>query len=422
MTWPVRLAATCERWCGLRLALATSEPGLLRVVTERAAALALGDPEAYVQQLERGDEAELAVLVDAITTGQTDFFRDARQLQAVARLLVQMHGGRTLDVWSAGCATGEEAYTLAMLAADAGVSCRILATDINSRFLDRARSGVYPVERIEALPPARKLAFERVPHGVRVPAGVARMIEFRRHNLADARLPTSPSGAWDLIVCRNVFIYFHRARVDAVVERLAASLRPEGWLALGAADPWCGHTRGLEVVDVDGQLFYRRSPPRPTPPAPSPPSPPPPLARPTSAPPLDVVARLSRGNALLAKHDFAAALREYESVAVEAPLMAEVHCLLGLLHRKHGDLGAAKASLRRALFLDADFWPAAYLLASCLERDGAHVQARAEFRHTLTLLDRWPGPPPFRSTLAGLRGLELDPHEVATACRRRIPG
>ena len=286
-----------------------------------------------------------------------------------------------------------------------------LATDV-----DRARSGVYPIERIEALPPARKLAFEAAPHGVRVPAAVARTIEFRRHNLADARLPASPSGAWDLIVCRNVFIYFHRARVDAVVERMAASLRPGGWLALGAADPWCGHASALEVVDVDGQLLYRRAPPRPAPPPATPPPP-----RPATAP-LDVVGRLSRGNALLAKHDFAGASREYESVAAESPLMAEVHCLLGLLHRKHGDLAAAKAALRRALFLDADFWPAAYLLASCLERDGAHAQAQAEFRHTLALLDRWPGPPPFRSTLAGLRGLELEPQDVATACRRRIRG
>jgi Flp pilus assembly protein TadD len=136
--------------------------------------------------------------------------------------------------------------------------------------------------------------------------------------------------------------------------------------------------------------------------------------------PTDAALRLSLGNVLLARHDFEGARRHYDQVVAEQPLLGEVHYLLGLVHRKLGDYTAAKDRLGRALFLEPDFWPAAYLLASCLDREGAPGRATAEYRHALTVLEREPGAPLFRSHVAGLRGIELAAADVARACRRRL--
>jgi chemotaxis protein methyltransferase CheR len=474
LTWQEQLTAMCERYCGVRMPLSTSGPRLERIVIRRVRELGLADADAYLSYVQRSaiPEVEVAQLVDALTTGQTQFFRDPKQMAAVAQVLEDLRG-RTVDVWSAGCSTGEEPYTLAMLAAHLDVSCRVLGTDINSAFLDTARAAIYPDAATKDLPAAHRAAVQPVPTGFAVRPAVSEVVEFRRHNLLDAWPPTPTSGrGWDVILCRNVLIYFTRERADLVVGRLSRSLRDGGWLVLGASDPFCNRVPGLEVVRVHGQLLYRRTassrvvPRRPTP-APPPIEPRPPVVpapaagrrrsaataprpaasvRPSAGPgralayieagnlataevelraqlqqrPTDAAVRLSLGNVALARHDFEAARRHYERVAAEHPLLAEVHYLLGLVHRKLGDYAAAKDMLGRALFLDPDFWPAAYLLASCLEREGASGRATAEYRHALTLLEREPTAPLFRSHVAGLRGVDLAAADVARACRRRL--
>jgi chemotaxis protein methyltransferase CheR len=422
--------------------LASATDALLRYVCRRAEVLGLPSENAYADLVECSPSAtiELAHLVDALTNGQTELFRDPRQLDALVSALCD-DGPRPRAVWCAGCSTGEEPYSVAMLAREVGCDWRVLGTDVNTRFLQRAREGRYRRDSIEDLSVPRRDGFENTEDGVRIPASVASTVTFEHHNLLHRQMPRAPSlDGWDAIVCRNVFIYFHRHRVVEVVGRLAAALRPGGWLVLGASDPFCGAQPGLSVTEVRGQLVYRRcSAPARTPRVSGSPGESGSTLRPRVSDeanepertsldlraaleraPDDVVARLSLGNVLLARHDFSGALREYGRAIREAPLMAEAHYWLGVTHRKLGDHQSAKQALGRALFLDLDFWPAAYLLAASHEREGMRERAAAEFRHALELVEHAPGPPPFRSRIKGLRGLELRATEVAAACRRRL--
>ena len=421
MRWQQRVAILFERYCGVRLVVAHAELRLERAVLDRMASLGIESGEAYVAHLEHTAlrELELARLGDALTIGHTSFFRDAEQLESAVRTAAPT-AGRPLTIWSAGCSTGQEPYSLAILAAELGIPVEILGTDLNAHFLAHARQGVYGEDQIARLAPARRLQFSPHDAGMRIHEPLARRVRFERHNLLAPSQPTPASGrGWDLILCRNVFIYFGRPTVASVATRLVGSLAPEGKLVLGAADPYCGTFPGIAVVESDGRIFYRapdavevpRSPPR--------------LGHAeTSERPPDAadraLARLSAGNALLATHDFAGALRLYDEVAQEAPLLAEVHYLRGLVLRKQGDYAGAKAALRSALFVDADFWPAAYLLGSCLEREGDAARAHREFAHAVAVLDRRPDENPVRSVSAGAPGVVLVPHETLAACRRRL--
>lgn len=411
--WIDRLLRQCEERYGIRVG-----PGrrarLEQHIEGRSAQLGV-EPETLVRSLAFPSVAhgEWEAIVTVITTGQTSFFRDEPQLHAVGRVLADR--SRPAQIWCAGCSTGEEAYSLAIIAREHGHPCGIVATDINPQFLEHARTGVYELARIESLDPVRQAGFVRHGERVRVPASLAERVAFRRHNLLEDELPTASSGrGWDLIMCRNVFIYFERSLAARIVTRMANALAYDGWLVLGAADPLCNHVGGLELTDVGGQLLYRRRPPiAATPPTISSSPDLPPSRR--AEPPRDE-SDILRGNACLASHDFDRALAIYDTVIERSPLSADVHCLRGVVYRKQGELQMAKHALRQALFLEPRFWPAAYLLASCFEREGQHELARAHYRQVQTLLEDGDALA-FRVPLADA-GLGLSPDAVLDACRQ----
>jgi tetratricopeptide (TPR) repeat protein len=236
-------------------------------------------------------------------------------------------------------------------------------------------------------------------------------VRFERHNLVGDRLPV-PGGrdGWDVIICRNVLIYFDRARAVAVVRRLASALVEGGWLALGAADPFvAGQVDLLRPVCVDGQWFHerRREAARP---------------RPGEVAGDVLLDTLARGNASLAVHDFAGARVAYEQGLRLAPDDGEPAYLLGLLHRKEGDYVGAMAWFQRALRLRPSLWPARYLLGSCLDRSGRGDEAAVEFARVLEQLQRGGDVDVLRSRLGNVRGLVLPPAQVASVCRDRLKG
>ncbi|MGH8290253.1 MAG: CheR family methyltransferase [Steroidobacteraceae bacterium] len=236
-------------------------------LTRRLRALQLRSFGEYREQL-KGDVQEIAELCNAITTNLTSFFREPHHFQylrehVLAPLGVERRRTRRLRIWSAGCSTGEEPYSIAMTVLEtlpdaAGWDVRILATDLDSEVLARARRGVYPPERIGNLSPERLQRFfiERQDTGGvhrQIAPEVAALVTFKQLNLIHA-LPMR--GPLDAIFCRNVVIYFDRETQRQLFARIARLQRPGDLLFLG-------HSESLfKVCDsyaLIGKTIHRRS-------------------------------------------------------------------------------------------------------------------------------------------------------------------
>lgn len=235
-------------------------------LTRRLRALQLRTFAEYRERL-KGDVQELAELCNAITTNLTSFFREPHHFQylrehVLAPLAAEPPGGRRLRIWSAGCSTGEEPYSIAMTVLetlpDAGRwDVRILATDLDSEVLERARRGIYPPERMGNISPERLQRFftgHQEPGGAcrRVSPEAAALITFKQLNLIHA-LPMK--GPLDAIFCRNVVIYFDKETQRELFARMARLQRPGDLLFLG-------HSESLfKVCDsyaLIGKTIYRR--------------------------------------------------------------------------------------------------------------------------------------------------------------------
>jgi chemotaxis methyl-accepting protein methylase len=235
---------------------------------------ARGCPDyATYRQLLRHDPAEYGPLLDALTINLTRFFRDATAFQAIQeKLLPEMlqhrSSRRRLRVWSAGCAAGEEAYSLAIILREClGADLprwrlEILATDLDSKVLDKARQGLYDPFSFQGLAPHYQPWIDRyfTPGPQRqLAAEVRGMVTFQRHNLIQDPLPPD----LDLILCRNVLIYFDRPQQDRLYAAFHQALRADGCLVLGKAEimplAWSRH-----FVPLDRrEHIYRRIDPTP---------------------------------------------------------------------------------------------------------------------------------------------------------------
>ncbi|MFT3914110.1 MAG: protein-glutamate O-methyltransferase CheR [Anaeromyxobacteraceae bacterium] len=247
--------------CGITLS-----EGLRATLTDALARAArdAGQPEAaFLARLHGRDPAALTTLVEASVIGETYFFRHPEQFEALrGELLLGAPLDRPLQVWSAGCATGEEAYSLAMALLDAGrtgAGDRILATDVSARALAVAREGVYGEWSMRRVSPAaRARHFEQRGPLVAVRAEARAPVAFDRHNLV--RDPAPASGL-DLVVCRNVLIYFTAEAALEVAKKLAGALRPGGLLVLGPVESSVANALELERLEVAGAMVFRRPEP-----------------------------------------------------------------------------------------------------------------------------------------------------------------
>lgn len=195
-----------------------------------------------VRELLAGGDAALGDrIVDALLNQETSFFRDAAMFDLVGDALAELAAGRRARIWSAGCATGQEPLSLAMLLAERGLDFEILATDVSEGALTRARQGRYTQFEIQRGLPIRRMMrwFDAADADWAAKPELMRRLAFRRVNLvADHR----PAGRFDLVLCRNVLLYLAPAQREAVFARLAAALRPGGLLLLGAGETVIGQT------------------------------------------------------------------------------------------------------------------------------------------------------------------------------------
>lgn len=219
------------------------------------------DYKPYVDLLQYGDQhgVELLEFINALTTNKTSFFRERHHFDYLVQHVFPAFRDRAIRIWSAGCSTGEEAYSLAMTARDAHVGVEILATDIDTKVLATARAGIYRGERIGEISPdvleRHFLRGEGDEHGLcRVRPEVQRLVSFERLNLVDAA-GWPARGRFDVILCRNVIIYFNRVTQDTLFRRFAERLRPGGAMIVG-------HSENLawlpDLFEPTARTVYRR--------------------------------------------------------------------------------------------------------------------------------------------------------------------
>jgi chemotaxis protein methyltransferase CheR len=340
------------------------------------------EPIAFLRALERGSDgrALLESLVDEVTVNETYFFRERAQIDAIPwhelQAAAYARGAAKLRVWSAACSTGEEAYTLAISAFDAfgplPPPVEIVATDIAPSVLVQARGARYRNRSVRELDAEqRERWLVRAGDLWEVAPELRRLVTFSRHNLVRGELPGT-GDLFDLVVCRNVLIYFDAATSERVVALLRRALHPGGRLVLGSADALGETSRALAAVTPDAQSGRWSEP----------------LERP----------RLARDPA----------------PPRPEPLDADACFLQGIADLERGASAEAIVSLRQALWLDSSFGLAAFALGRAHDLAGDRAAAARAYRQALHALgDREAAAPPRDAH-------ELAPEGVAVACVARL--
>ncbi|HVA27685.1 MAG TPA: protein-glutamate O-methyltransferase CheR [Candidatus Baltobacteraceae bacterium] len=322
----------------------------------------------------------MAELIDHLTIGETYFFRDPELFGVLrARVVQQLQESgfptAPFRLWSAGCSSGEEAYSLAIMMAQVGLIDRtyVLASDLSQGAIEKARSASYTQWSFRDKAPSWRAQWLDARSGSWVVAPDVRSnVECEVQNLATASPPDR--SPFDVILCRNVLMYLEPDVAQLVLQRLAASLSPGGWLLTSPADPVQAEA-GLEAVITSAGIVYRR-PSRPVEP-----QTPPAMERPilVSAPLAHPVARKEHIEELLT----AGATHADE-------LDPERHIALAIMLLDLGLASAAVAPARRAILLDRTLAVAHLILGRALRIAGRQASARRAVRRAVTLLTSLP--------------------------------
>jgi chemotaxis protein methyltransferase CheR len=264
-----RLCALIHQVAGIRLT--PEKKTMLEVrIKRRLRELDCRSYSAYCDRLlhlSPADE-EMFRFIDVVTTNKTDFFREQGHFEFLQRSCLREWCSRSgmkrpMMIWSAGCSSGEEPYTLGMVLSDfsestPGFSFNILATDVSTAVLQKAVKGIYAATVIEPVPVNMRRKYlmrsrDRQAEQVRVVPEVRRLVEFRRLNFMDSDYGLTQKA--DVIFCRNVLIYFDRATQERILARLTHHLYPHGYLFVGHSESL--HEMDLPLVPV-GPAVYRR--------------------------------------------------------------------------------------------------------------------------------------------------------------------
>lgn len=370
------------------------------------------DPQTFLRLAEDPVEGRAAIdrLIDEVTVQETFFLRDRVQLEAIAwRLLLEgarEAGSPAVRVWVAACATGEEAYTLALLASEALGPGRpavdILATDVSLAALAHAERGRYRPRSVQQLPePLRSRWLQPTDDGgFQVDERLRTLVRFRRHNLVREASPPYGEDRFDFVVCRNVLIYFDTPTVERVIESLEGAVRETGTLLLGAADTLCGSAMRVSVAGaatrangdragVSPQLLRQ------------------PLGREDDL--LDQALAAADGGRT------SSALAAVAKLLREEPLNADAYFVRGLVELEEGDAARAVHSFRRALYVDPAFGLAAFQLGRAYDATGDRGAGRRAYEQALRTLTADEGR--HERILA-----QVDLGDIAEACRTRLSG
>ena len=389
-------------------------------IARRLRHLGLSDCAAYLALLrdrERG-EAELDAVIQELTIGETFFFRhremfDALRDQVIPELIERNRDGRRLRIWSAGCATGAEPYSIAILLRHdlapqlVGWDITIVGTDINRAFLARAREGRFEEWAFRTNPEDLKhTCFVRADKSWIITPPFKEGVSFQYHNLVRHPYPSLVNNlfAFDLILCRNVAIYFSHDIVRKIVDQFHRCLVDNGWLLVGAAEPNTQLFHSFRQVSAPGAVLYQKSaepnvaktwraggispllPPQQgadVPPSPSTPS------YPSSSgfQPGPATESLDDIRSLADRGEWEKAERSLARLLAKDRLNPHAYFLSALLKEQAGKHQDAQEALRKVLYLDRHFVLAHYYLGLLLQKMGETAGAARSFRNALTILE-----------------------------------
>ena len=406
-------------------------PALAGIVSDRIAATGAADLGAYLARISApAGEEERQHLLDAVTIPETHFFRNPPQMLALQRRLLPelmrraIARGRALTVWSAGCSSGEEPYSLAMLVAEVAATLpqapqvRIVATDLSTVAVEATRRARYSGRSLALVDDDRRARwFTEGEDGSRtVVPEIRDMVDVRLHNLVtDA--PPFEHGEVDLVVCRNVTIYFARETMRDLVGRFHGVLGAGGYLVMGHAETLWQVTDAFTLVTLGDAFAYRKDLP----------AVPEPVAEPARLPvhihprravrrtpeqrvrnawpeapaahvrPLDSVPDPDTATHLLRlareafdQAHYAEAARLAAAAAAASPFEVEAYVVEGSARATVGDDAGALVALRKAVYLAPKAGHARFQLAGALARCGEHAGAAREYRAAAATLPHTP--------------------------------
>lgn len=215
---------------------------------KRIRKLGMGSFEEYLHFVENDTSgAEFLSFVDVLTTNKTNFFRENKHFEFIEREVLPKIGSRTVKWWSAGCSSGEEPITCAITLLEAGLSAKILGTDISRDVLKIAKQGVYAFNKTVDIPDRLLLRYfsEAGNENYRVNDKIRKMITYGRLNLTE-KWPLK--GDFQIIMCRNVMIYFNRETQEDIVRKFHALLEPGGYLFLGHSESINANALGFKNI------------------------------------------------------------------------------------------------------------------------------------------------------------------------------
>ena len=395
-----------ESRLGLSMARGTLPGALEQYIARKKSELAIADEATLAAMLTVATGPMLEELVDAVTVPYSWLFRDYEQLaDAVDALEPARPNVRPLQVWVPACAGGEDAYSIAAVANLVGKQVEVLATDVSARVIGKAKSARFGAFSVRSIPPRHRHQLVADSQGQwTLSEDICASVQFIQHNLM-VQPPRSqhPSGEWDLIICRNVFIYFARTQMTRALGHLRQALGSFGLLVLGASDILLEPPLGLSTVDLNGRLAFRKSAVAAT------------VATGGRSPGAEQDCRAPNTDALerLVSVEVRAQLldrsneRETPNSSKASPTLKRVSSndgnvvrdtesemaasndlLDGVVYYLSGDLANAAQRLRSALFYWGELWPAAYYLALCYEELGRLNEAQREYRRTVDLIGR----------------------------------
>lgn len=400
----------------------------------KAAARELGDAsvEAYIHRVLSAPltHQQIEILASHLTVGETYFFRDRHSFEALEQYVLpelirsRRDSERRLRIWCAGCCTGEEPYSIAMLLDrllpdHEQWHVTVLATDINPQFLRKAAEGIYGNWSFRGTPAwVKEHYFKTGPHGrFEIHPRIKKMVTFSYLNLADDVYPSlsNNTNAMDIIFCRNVLMYFTAELAEKVVGNLYRAVMDGGWLAVSPVE--ASHTlfSRFSTVNFTGAMFYRkvaaddlRPPPMPPQPVeipalrPSPETP----RRIEALPAAEEKTGTPAGPLLQRQHEpddpcLMARLCANQGKLAEAAewcgkaivldkLNPQNHYLLATILEELGQDDAVEQSLKRALYLEPNFVLAHFALGNLRLSQGRHGEAKRHFANALALLQRLP--------------------------------
>ena len=382
-------------------------PHLSAVVRDRMAAVGIPDAPGYMEFLSEGERAaaERRELISELLVGETSFFRTPVLFRtfekAILPGLLEQGFVAPVPVWCAGCATGEEAYSVAIAALEGSRGrhaspVRILATDLHPRFIDAAREGIYPGTALRNLPDRiRETWFTAMEDGrYRVADAVRGLVDFEERNLIDFLSGPPPPARYGAIFCRNVMIYFRSDTTRRLVERFHESLLDGGVLFLGHSETLWGISDAFRLEQGEKVFYYRkpraervrpRSPgsnaPRRAVPRAGPP-PPPPVS--DSSPAMKLVLSAER---LADEGRFEDAVAMCRQAAALDPACPEAEYLMAFLLRGHGRHAEALYHAERALERDPRFVFADMEAAECLCGMGRAEEAVLRWKGILRAIE-----------------------------------